>query len=144
MVVEPGTRIKIAFTATYPDGELFDTSSQEVAAEYDVDADKRFRPIVLEVGVEPTISSLQEGLLGMEVGETKRIEVPHEDLQITYDRSEFETMVGEPAEPGQEIHAKTGLLGEVVDVDDETVTVDFDPERSDETLTFAVEVLEIE
>ncbi|WP_318570562.1 FKBP-type peptidyl-prolyl cis-trans isomerase [Salinigranum marinum] len=139
-----GTRVKIAFTATYPDGELFDTSSQDVAAGYEVDADKRFRPIVLEVGAEPTISSLQEGLFGMEVGETKRIETPHEDLQITYDLAEFEAMVGEPAEPGQEIHAKTGLLGEVVAVDDEMVRVDFDPERSGQTLTFDVEVREIE
>lgn len=79
----------------------------------------------------------------MEVGETKRIEVPHVDLQITYSRSEFEAMVGEPAETGQEIHAKTGLLGVVVAVDDETVTVDFDPERSGQTLTFDVEVPEI-
>lgn len=144
MGVEPGTRVKISFTATYPDGERFDTSSQEVAAEYDIDADERLRPIVLEVGSEPAISSLQEGLLGMEVGETKRIEVPHEDLQIRYDRSVFEAMAGEPAETGQEIHAKAGLLGEVVAVDDATVTVDFDPERSGQALTFDVEVLEIE
>lgn len=111
---------------------------------YDADADKRFRPIVFEVGSEPAIASLQAGLLGMEKGERKRIEVPHEDLALTYDRDEFEAMVKEPAEVGQRIHAKTGLLGEVVDVDDDTVTVDFDPERSGQILTFDVEVIEIE
>lgn len=144
MVVEPGSRVKIEFTATYPDGELFDTSSQEVAAEYDAVDDKRFRPIVLQVGGEPAIESLQEGLLGMEEGETKHIEVPHEDLRLSYDRSAFESMVGESAETGLTIHAKTGLLGEVVDVDDETVAVDFDPQRSGETLAFDVEVREID
>ena len=61
MKVEPGTRVKIAFTATYPDGELFDTSSQEVAVEYDVDADNRFRPIVLEVGAEPPSRHFRRG-----------------------------------------------------------------------------------
>ena len=144
MVVEKGSRVKIAFTATYPDGELFDTSSREVAVEYDVEADKRFRPIVLEIGAEPTIKSLQAGLLGMEEGDTKRIEVPHEDLTLAYDREEFEVMVGEVADVGLQVHAKTGLLGEVVKVDDDSVTVDFDPERSGQELTFDVEVLEIE
>ncbi|MFB6159739.1 MAG: peptidylprolyl isomerase [Haloferacaceae archaeon] len=144
MVVEPGTRVKIAFTATYPDGELFDTSSPAVAADHGVDADKRFRPIVLEVGEEPAIPSLREGLVGMAEGETKRIEVPHEDLQLTYDRDAFEAMVGGPAERGMEVHATTGLLGEVVALDDDAVTVDFDPERSGQTLTFDVEVLAVE
>jgi len=144
MVVEHGSRVKIAFTATYPDGELFDTSSREVAAEHGVDADKRFRPVVLEIGAEPGIESLQEGLLGSEAGECETVDVPHEDLQLIYDRSEFESTVEESAEVGAEIHAKTGLLGEVVAVDEESVTVDFDPERAGQTLTFEVEVLEIE
>lgn|GEM_PF-822393 len=70
--------------------------------------------------------------------------MPHEDLQLIYDRSEFESTVEESAEVGAEVHAKTGLLGEVVAVDEESVTVDFDPERAGQTLTFEVEVLEIE
>lgn len=144
MVVEPGSRVTIAFTATYPDGELFDASSSDRAAAYDSDADKRFQPIAVTVGAEPTIPSLQEGLLGMDIGETKRIEVPHEDLLLTYDRSEFEAMVGKSAAPGQEVRAETGLLGEVVAVGDEGVTVDFDPERAGQTLAFDVEVLEVE
>ncbi len=53
-------------------------------------------------------------------------------------------MVGEPARRGLEIRAKTGLLGEVVSADEESVTVDFDPARSGQVLTFEVEVLDIE
>jgi len=93
---------------------------------------------------EPGIESLQEGLLGSEAGERETVDVPHEDLQLIYDRSKFESMVEESAEVGAEIHAKTGLLGEVVAVDEESVPVDFDPERAGQTLTFEVEVLEIE
>jgi peptidyl-prolyl cis-trans isomerase B (cyclophilin B) len=144
MAVEHGSRVKIAFTATYPNGELFDTSSREVAAAHGMETEKRFRPIVLTIGSGPTIESLQEGLLGMAVGERKHIEVPHEDFQVTYDPAEFEAMVGDPPEVGMEIHAEIGLLGEVVAVDGEAVTVDFDPERSGETLTFEVEVAEVE
>lgn len=144
MVVEWGSRVKIAFTATYPDGELFDTSSPEVAAEHGAEADKRFRPIVLEIGTEPTIASLQEGLLGMREGETGRIEVPHDDLVLAYDRDAFEAMVGEAVAAGTTVRAETGLLGTVVAADDESVTVDFDPDRSGQTLTFEVEVLEVE
>lgn len=144
MAVVDGSRVKIAFTATYPDGELFDTSSRRVAVEHGVDAEKRFRPIVVEIGSEPAIESLQAGLLGMEEGETKRIEVPHADLALEYDRAEFESMVGESPTVGSRVHAMTGLLGEVVDVDGETVTIDFDPERAEQVLTFDVEVLEVE
>lgn len=80
MVVTDGSRVKLAFTATYPDGSLFDASSRDEAVSHGAEMDKRFRPIVLEIGAEPTIESLQEGLRGMEVGDTKQIEVPHEDL----------------------------------------------------------------
>lgn len=144
MPVEHGSRVKIEFTATYPDGQLFDTSSEKVAAEHGVAGEKRFRPIVLEVGTEPGIRSLQEGLVGMEVGDTATIAVPHEDLQVPYDREEFEAMVGEAPEAGADVHALTGLLGKVVDVDEESVTVDYDPDHAGQSLTFDVEVVEIE
>lgn len=144
MSIQHGSRVKIAFTATYSDDDLFDTSSPQVAAEYGDESDKRYRPIVLEIGAEPAITALQEGLLGMEEGETKTIQVPHADLQMVYPLDEFQAMVGEPAETGMKIHALTGLLGEVVAVDTDTVTVDFDPERSGEILSFDVEVLEVD
>ena len=145
MSVESGSRVKIAFTATYPDGDLFDTSSETVAAEHGgVDADKRFRPIVLEVGAEPGIRSLEDGLLGLAVGDETTIEVPHEDLQVEYDREEFEAMTGEPATEGADVHALTGLLGTVVAVDEDTVTVDYDPDRAGQALTFEVEILEVD
>lgn len=144
MVVTDGSRVKLAFTATYPDGSLFDTSSRDEAVSHGAKMDKRFRPIVLEIGAEPTIESLQEGLIGMEVGDTKQIDVPHEDLQLTYDRDAFESMLGGSPEVDAHIHAKTGLLGEVVEVTDDIVRVDFDPERSGQQLTFDIEVLEIE
>lgn len=144
MAISYGDRVKLAFTATYPDGELFDTSSREVAAEQDVETDKRFRPIVLEIGSEPAMESLQEGLIGLAEGDTERIEVPHEDFTLPYDREEFEAMVGESPEIGQEIHSLTGLLGTVVEMTADSVTVDFDPDRSGEVLTFDVEILEID
>lgn len=83
-------------------------------------------------------------MLGLSVGETTRIEVPHEELRLTYDRAEFEEMVGQPARDGMEVHALTGLLGEVVALDERSVTLGFDPERSGQPLTFDVEVFEIE
>ena len=144
MEVEPGSRVKIAFTATYPDGKLFDTSSPEVASRHGEETEKRFRPIVLDIGSEPTIESLETGLIGMTEGETKTIQVPHDDLTLTYERTAFTEMVDQPPESGLQLHTATGLLGEVVSVDEDTVTVDFDPERAGETLTFEVEVLEVQ
>lgn len=144
MVVTDGSRVKIEFTATYPDGGLFDTSSKEVAVEHGVSDEKRIRPIVMEIGAEPTIESLEAGLLGLAEGETKRIDVPHDDLRFVYDRDVFETMLDGPAEVGAEVHTSTGLIGEIIEVDDEVVTIDIDPTRSGQVLTFEVEVVEID
>ncbi|MEF8776574.1 MAG: hypothetical protein V5A43_08755 [Haloarculaceae archaeon] len=52
-------------------------------------------------------------------------------------------MVGEAPEEGTDVHALTGLLGTVVAHDD-TVTVDYEPERTGQSPTFEVEVLKIE
>lgn len=145
MSVAPGSRVKIAFTATYPDGALFDTSSRVVAAEHGLDTTaKRFRPIALEVGAEPTLPSLEEALVGLSVGDEATVEVPHEELTFAYDRADFEEMVDGPAEPGRQVHAATGLLGEVTAVTDDTVTVDVDPDRAGQPVTFDVEVLAVD
>lgn len=144
MAITQGDRVKLEFTATYPDSELVDTSSREVAAEHGLEADKRFRPIVVEIGSEPAVETQQKELLGLEEGEATLIEAPDEDFMFTYNRKEFEALVDEPAEVGREIHAMTGLLGEIVEATDDSVTVDFDPDRSGEVLLFDVEVLEVE
>lgn len=143
MVVEPGDRVQIAFTATYPDGELFDTSSLSVAREYGETTAGRYEPMVLEVGAEPALDALQAGLLGMEEGGTKRVGVPNEQLRFVYDREDFESMVGAPPEIGTKVRTQTGLVGEIVELG-EQVTVDFAADRNGETVTFEVEVLAVE
>lgn len=61
-------------------------------------------------------------------------------------RSTFDDRLSEGGldEVGRKIHTMTGLLGEVVETTADSVTVDFDPDRSGEVLIFDVEVLEVE
>jgi len=77
-----------------------------VAAEHGVDAESL--PTGRAIGRNRG-SIAQEGLLGSEAGERETVDVLHEDLQLIYDRSEFESTVEESAEVGAEVHAKTGL-----------------------------------
>ena len=144
MVVEPGSRVTIDFVATYPDGDLFDTSRADVAANHDQVHRRDPRPLVLTVGREPAFDALQAALLGTAEGDEKTVRVPHEQLRYTYDRAAFDEMVGAPPELGTKVRTETGLVGSVVELSADHVTVDFDPDRAGETLVFEVEVLDVE
>jgi FKBP-type peptidyl-prolyl cis-trans isomerase 2 len=50
---------------------------------------------------------------------------------------------GRDPEAGLEVRTEQGLPGHVVDVDDDTVTVDFNHDLAGETLTFEVEIVEV-
>ncbi len=144
MVVEPGSRVTIDFQATYPDGELFDTSMPDVAREAAGGKRRAKGPLVLEVGHEPAFDALQAALLGMSEGDAKQVTVPSEQLQYTYDRDEFESMVGAPPEIGTKVRTETGLVGSVAELEPDRVTVDFDPDRTGDVLTFEIQVLSVE
>lgn len=143
MVVTPGSHVTIDFVARYPDGELFDTSIPEVAAEHGQADRRNHRPLVLEVGAEPAFDALQAALLGMDEGGEKAVRVPHEQLRYVYEREAFESMLGAPPEVGTKVETATGLVGTVVELGPDRVTVDFDPDRSGQTLTFEIEILDV-
>ena len=145
MAVETGDRVTIDYVARFDDGTVFDTSDPDVAEANDLDPDREYGPLTYVVGSKPMVAALEEGLLGMEVGETRTVEVPHEDFVQSYDHDEFERMLGEtdPA-VGTTVRADSGMIGEVVRVDDERVEVDFDPERAGRTMRFEVTLQGVE
>lgn len=62
-MVEPGHKVQVHYKGTLTDGTVFDTSEGR-------------DPLEFEVGTGAVISGFEQGVLGMEEGETKRIQVP--------------------------------------------------------------------
>jgi FKBP-type peptidyl-prolyl cis-trans isomerase 2 len=95
---------------------------------------------------------MEEGLIGLEAGETDTLTIPPEKAYgqpSDENVEEFETdelrelLGGQLPEEGAYLEAQDGSQGEVVHVDDDTVRADFNPPLAGETLTFDVEILEV-
>lgn len=79
MAIEKGDFIKIAYTGRFEDGQVFDTTNEELAKENGI-----FNPRgmyggdVVIVGSGHTIRGLDEDFIGKEVGYTGSLEIPPE------------------------------------------------------------------
>jgi len=156
MAISTGDTVTIEYTGRLDDGSVFDTSLESVAEAEGLAADqpgRDYQPLTVEIGSGRIIEGLENGLVGMEAGEEDTVEIEPEqaygertdDRVVEYEADEFAEMLGgREVEEGLEIQTEEGLPGEVVDADDETVTVDFNHELAGEALTFEVEVVAVE
>ncbi|WP_241658509.1 peptidylprolyl isomerase [Halorubrum sp. BOL3-1] len=145
----------LEYTGRLDDETVFDTSREEVAAETglaEAQPDREFAPLTVEVGAEEVIEGIEEGLVGLETGETANLTIPPEKAygeRSDESVQEFETeqlremLGGQLPEEGDQLEAQGGQLGDVTHVDEDVVRVDFNPELAGETLQFEVEVLEV-
>jgi len=155
MTISTGDSVTIEYTGRLDDGTVFDTSYKDLAGEMGLleeHPNRDFTPLTVEVGDDAVIPGLEEALIGMEVGEKKRISIPPEkgygeysdDRVAEYPRDDFEEMLGEiELAEGVEVQTDEGLPGLVTDVGPETVTVDFNHELAGETLEFDIEIVEV-
>ncbi|MFB6150262.1 MAG: peptidylprolyl isomerase [Haloarculaceae archaeon] len=155
MAIERGDTVTVEYTGRLQDGTVFDTSIASVAEENDLDhhPDREHEPLTVEVGDGRIIEGLEEGLVGLDVGDEETITAPPgeaygehtEDRVVTYDPDELREMLGgdEPTE-GMELRTDEGLPGTVTSVGDDEVRVDFNHELAGETLEFEIEVVSVE
>lgn len=156
MAIESGDQVSLEYVGRLDDGVVFDTSREEVADEVGITAeqpDREFTPLTVEVGSGRIIEGLEEALIGLEEGETETVTIPPEkaygepqdDHVQEYEAAGFNQMLqGHQATEGMHVRTEDGTLGEVVHVDDEAVRVDFNHELAGETLTFEVEIVDIQ
>jgi FKBP-type peptidyl-prolyl cis-trans isomerase 2 len=155
MAITEGDSVTIEYTGRLDDGTVFDTTDESVAREAGLDEeqpDREFEPLTIEVGAGNLIEGMEQGLLGLEAGDSETLTIPPEeaygeasgDRTRSFGRDDFEGMVGrEPAE-GMQVQAQGGATGTVTSVDDETVEVDFEHPLAGETLTFEIDVVAVE
>lgn len=153
MTISDGDTVTFEYTGRLQDGTVFDTSREDVAEEEGIADDQRdYEPLTAEVGAGAVIEGMEDGLVGLDAGESDTLEIPPEKAygERTDERvQEFETeqlveMLGQRPEEGDQLQAQNGQRGTVTHVDDDVVKVDFNPELAGETLVFDIEVVDVE
>ena len=138
--VKSGDTVKVHYTGTFDNGEVFDTSE---GAE----------PLVFTIGAGQVIPGFDAALLGMQLGETKKIVIPpdeaygprEEELVQTISRSQFQLGDTQP-EVGMAIEMHTpqgGIPLVITEMTDTTVTLDANHPLAGEELHFALTLVEL-
>ncbi|HPQ68581.1 MAG TPA: peptidylprolyl isomerase [bacterium] len=138
--VKNGDTVKVHYTGRLTNGEQFDSS-------------RGGEPLAFTVGEQQVIAGFEEGVLGMEVGDTKTINIPpekaygakSEDLIIQVERGDLPAEI-EP-EIGMQLEARlsNGMTTVVTisGVTEEFVTIDANHDLAGEELIFDIELVEI-
>ena len=148
MTIEEGTFIEIDYTArTAEDGEVFDTTEEDVADEAGLDpqGEHSFEPMVVCVGEGHIIKGLDDALVGKDLGSYEFDLTPEEafgekdeDMVQLIPESEFEDQDFEPR-PGLEINVD-GQYGVIKNVSGGRVVVDFNHPLSGHDINYQVTI----
>jgi FKBP-type peptidyl-prolyl cis-trans isomerase 2 len=140
-VVATGNKVKIHYTGTFDDGEVFD-SSRDV------------EPLEFEVGAGQVIPGFDNAVVGMAVGESKQVRLLEDEAYGPYnpemvfdaDPSQFEE--GLALEVGQQFQTQmedgTPLLLTVKSVEGDKITLDANHPMAGKVLNFDLEVVAID
>lgn len=138
----PGDTVKVHYTGKLESGEEFDSSRE------------RDQPIAFEIGKAQVIPGFEQAVEGMEPGQTKQVTLDpeqaygdrREDLVFTLPRDQFPAdielqqglRVTGTTQQGQQIDMT------VVSFDDESVTLDANHPLAGQSLTFDIELVDLD
>jgi peptidylprolyl isomerase len=135
-----GDTVKVHYTGTLRDGSVFDTSVER-------------EPLQFTIGRGLVIPGFEQGVVGMELGESKTITIPadqaygpyYEELVWVVDRNQLPASM-EP-EVGQQLQTTQAngqiVVVTVINVSESTVTVDANHRLAGKDLTFEIRLVEI-
>jgi len=140
MTVEKGSKIKVEYTGSFEDGEVFDAS------------EKHGEPLAFEAGAGMVVPGFDAAVIGMEVGEEKSVTLkpeeaygePHPNAVQIVPRDKFPAeaeegmVIGVPLPNGQQIPAK------ITKIDDKEVTIDMNHPMAGKVLVFKIKIVSIE
>ncbi len=139
-VAAEGNKVKVHYTGTFDDGETFDSSEGQ-------------DPLEFEVGGGQVIPGFEQAVVGMKVGESKKVRIPEDnaygshnpEMVIETDLAQFEE--GLEPEVGQQFQSELDdgqpVLLTVVGVEGEKVTLDANHPMAGKDLNFEIELVEI-
>lgn len=137
---ETGSTVKVHYTGTLDDGNVFDSSKER-------------GPLEFTIGNGQLINGFEEAVIGMEEGEKKKVKIPsdeaygsrRDELVISVDKSQFPDNI-EPSE-GLPLSLKSPdgkiVNATITSVEDNSVTLDANHPLAGKDLTFDIELVEI-
>ena len=136
-MIKKGSKVRVHYTGKLANGKVFDTSVEK-------------DPLEVVVGQSGLIKGFEEGLMGMEEGEKKTIELIPEDAygQLIEGRTQEveKSMLPEEIQVGMALQAN-GEVGTMVvtvkEIKEETVVLDANHPLAGKDLIFELEVLEV-
>ena len=154
-MVEPGNVAIVHLTGRLADGpeagKVFETTDVDVALDEGIYHDSRdFKPLEFRVGEGHVLPGIDEAVQDMSVGDTETVVLESEDAYGTVDegaivtvtREELERRSDTTAEVDELVESESGEIGWIVDVDEETATIDFNHELAGERVEFEIRLLE--
>jgi len=153
-----GDRVSIHFIGRLQDGTIFDSTHEMEALEDDSCGGEDHAiepgPVELLIGGNEFFSQIEDGIVGMKVGEKKTVPIPADDAFGEHDDDNIFTLsldqIPEDFKPvvGQELELTADDGGEsevvtVIAVTDTEVTFDANHPFTGQDLTYEIELLEI-
>jgi len=140
MSVQNGDTIRVNYVGELTDGSCFDSSEGR-------------DPLEFTVGSQMVVPGFEAAVIGMEVGETKKVTLPpeeaygekNEDMTVEIPRQEFGADF--TAKPGEQLLIQLGDGNEIpvtiMKIDEESVILDANHQLAGQTLVFTITLVEI-
>jgi peptidylprolyl isomerase len=134
-----GNRVKVHYTGKLDDGSVFDSSEGR-------------EPLEFTVGEGQVIPGFEQGVVGMEPGDSKTLNIPSDEAYgphrpegvFEIERSEIPPSI--PLEEGMRLQANQGgrtVELTVVEIDESKVTLDGNHPLAGRDLTFDIQLVEV-
>jgi FKBP-type peptidyl-prolyl cis-trans isomerase SlyD len=147
--IEDGDFVEIAYTIrTAEDGQVIDTTDEEIAEEAEIDTEEyEFEPRTIAIGAGHIFGTVEDELVGAEVGEEGVIDIPAEEAFGEYDPEEVETVAADkiPEDdryPGAQVQIdqQQGRLETIIGG---RARVDFNHPLAGEDLEYEYDILDV-
>ncbi len=135
-----GNKVKVHYTGTFDNGEVFDSSRDA-------------QPLEFEVGAGQVIPGFDQAVVGMAVGDSKKVHLPVEEAygpyneQMVFDADPSQFEEGLTPEVGQQFQTQTEdghpMLLTVKEVKEDKITLDANHPMAGKALNFDLELVEI-
>lgn len=144
---EKGDSVAVDYLGFLDNGTVFDTLIEDEAMKAKLPPRISYAPLEFTVGAGQMIKGFDDGVLGMQEGEEKIIHIEpadaygekRQDLIISVPRS----MINGSVEVGSMLVASNGSKGKVIEVTNETVTIDMNHELAGQALNFKITMRKI-
>lgn len=148
-----GDKVIFHYSATLEDGTVFDSTYDDVCEAEDCDCGEENGPMEITIGAKEFFPEIEQALIGMAVGEKKKVPIPCIDAFGEYDAAKV--FSAKRSEVPESLDPKVGdaftLANDndeeidvtVVEVTEDSITFDSNHPLAGEDLNFEIELVEI-